>query len=102
MIPVNQFEPAAWATGAGEALVGQTKIADLATGLRAVVAYPVKTMNMNRYSFPTKADGSVWQIDTGSIGAPNLSKHYDPPISAFSLGFIAISRHPVVVDFVIE
>ena len=102
-IPADQFEAAARASDAGHALVGQTEITDPATGLRAVIEYPVKTMNVSRDGFPSKDRGSVWQIDTGPVGVPDLSKRYDPPISAFSLGFIAtISLHPVAADFVLE
>ncbi len=98
-IPTDQFEPAAQATDAGHALVGQTEIADAGTGRRAMIEYPVKTMNLSRDGFPD----SVWQIDTGPVGVPDLSRDYDPPISAFSLGFIAIiSRLPGAADFVIE
>ena len=102
-IPADQFEPAAQATDAGHALVGQTEIADSGTDRRAVIEYPVKTMNLSRDGLPDSAGGSVWQIDTGPVGVPDLSRDYDPPISAFSLGFIAIiSRLPGAADFVIE
>lgn len=102
-IPADRFEPAARATAAGHALVAQTEISDAATGLRAVIEYPVKTMNVSRDGFPSATGESVWQIDTGPVGVPELSKRFDPPISAFSLGFIAtISRHPAAADFVLE
>ncbi len=102
-IPADQFEPAARATDAGHALVAQTEISDPATGLRAVIEYPVKTMNVSRDGFPPREGQSVWQIDTGPVGVPDLSKRHDPPISAFALGFIAtISRHPDAADFVLE
>ena len=102
-IPTDKFEPAARATEAGDALVGQTEIANPTMALRALIEYPVKTMNVSREGFFTKDSGGVWQIDTGPVGVPDLSRRYDPPISAFSLGFIAtISRHPAAADFVLE
>ena len=102
-IPTDQFEPAVRATEAGDGLVAQTEISDPATELRAVIEYPVKTMNVSRDGLPNQDGQSVWQIDTGPVGVPDLSKRYDPPISAFSLGFIAtISRHPDAADFVLE
>ena len=103
-IPTDQFEPAARATDAGDTLVGQTEIADPTMALRALIEYPVKTMNVSRErGISTKDSGRVWQIDTGPVGVPDLSRRYDPPISAFSLGFIAtISIHPDAADFVLE
>ena len=102
-IPVDRFEPAMRATEAGHTLVAQTEISDPATGLRAVIEYPVKTMNVSRDGFPDKNGQSVWQIDTGRVGVPDLSKRYTPAIRAFSLGFVAvISRHPTAADFVLE
>tara|TARA_B100000029_G_scaffold456589_1_gene484692 strand:+ start:45 stop:815 length:771 start_codon:yes stop_codon:yes gene_type:complete len=102
-IPVDKFEPAARATDAGHALVAQTEISNRTTGLRAVIEYPVKTMNVSRDGYPQLDGNGVWQIDTGPIGVPDLSKRHDPPVSSFSLGFIAtISRNPQAADFVLE
>lgn len=102
-IPADRFEPAARATEAGHALVSQTEIADPATGQRAVIEYPVKTMNVSREGFPDGDRESVWQIDTGPVGVPDLSRRHAPPVDAFSLGFIAtISLHPAAADFVLE
>ncbi|MAE63931.1 MAG: hypothetical protein CMJ18_06625 [Phycisphaeraceae bacterium] len=102
-IPADEFEPAARATDAGDAIVAQTQIEDADTRLRAVIEYPVKTMNVSRAGYPSDRDASVWQIDTGPVGVPDLSRRYDAPVTAFSLGFIAtVSRHPAAADFVLE
>lgn len=102
-IRADTFEPAARATEAGDAIISQTQIEDASTGLRAVIECPVKTMNLSREGSPCADRSNVWQIDTGPVGIPDLTTRYDPPISAFSLGFIAtISRHPNAADFVLE
>jgi hypothetical protein len=102
-IPADEFAPAARATETGDAIVAQTQIESTDTRLRALIEYPVKTMNMSRAGYPSDDDDSVWQVDTGPVGVPDLSRHYDPPVDAFSLGFIAtVSRHPAAADFVLE
>ena len=102
-IPIDDFEAVAAATDAGHGIVAQTEITDTDTRMRAVMEYPVKTMNVSRAGYPTGGDGGVWQTDTGPIGLPDLSRRYDPPVAAFSLGFIAVvSRQPHAADFVLE
>ncbi|MDD9988992.1 MAG: hypothetical protein OXQ31_22165 [Spirochaetaceae bacterium] len=102
-IPVSDFAAVAAATDAGHGIVAQTEIADAGTGTRAVIEYPVKTMNVSRAGYPAAGDGSVWQTDTGPIGVPDLSRRHDPPVACFSLGFIAVaSRQPDAADFVLE
>ncbi len=56
------------ATEAGHALVAQTEISDPATGLRAVIEYPVKTMNVSRDGFPDNSG-------TDSTGLPVIKKY---------------------------
>ena len=102
-IPVSDFAAVAAATDAGHGIVAQSEIADAGTGTRAVIEYPVKTMNVSRAGHPAAGDGSVWQTDTGPIGVPDLSRRHDPPVACFSLGFIAVaSRQPDAADFVLE
>ena len=64
----------------------------------------MKTMKVRRAGYPTDGDGSVWQTDTGPVGGwPDLPRRYDPPVAAFSLGFVAVvSRQPDAADFVLE
>ena len=46
-----------------------------------------------------KAD--IYQVDTGIILFPDLSKRYDPQIETFSLAYVAFNA-PHFADFVIE
>ena len=82
------------ATAAGVPMVTQTEIADATTGLRAILECPVKTMNV---SMPLKR----YQVDTGPIAFPDLSRRYDRQIEYLQLAFIAFNA-PHFADFVIE
>ena len=53
-IPVSDFAAVAAATDAGHGIVAQTEIADAGTGTRAVIEYPVKTMNVSRAGYPRR------------------------------------------------
>lgn len=115
-LPVDEYGPAAEATDAGHGLVALTEITaptQSGTGkrLRAVLEYPVKTMNLSAEGYPDGdamgGRGPVWQIDTGPVAVPNLSsldmEGLTPQIAAFSLGFVAtISTQPAAADFVLE
>jgi hypothetical protein len=82
------------ATAAGLPLVSQTKIACADTGLHAVIECPVKTMNIS-------LDKQMYQVDTGPVALPDLTRRYDPPIESLRLAFIAFnSSH--FADFVVE
>ena len=63
-LPTDEFGPAAAATMAGEPLVAYTEITNAETGLRAVVEYPVKTMNVSAEGYPDadamEGRGAVW------------------------------------------
>ena len=60
-------------------------------------------MNVSRDGYPPGRNESIWQLDTGPIGVPDLSKRYDPAVGCFSLGFIAtINLNPHAADFVLE
>lgn len=82
------------ATVAGLPLVSQTEIANDQTGLRAVIECPVKTMNISH-------DRKLYQVDTGPVGYPDLSKRCDPAIDCLSLAFVAFNA-PGFADFVVE
>lgn len=109
-LPVDEFGPAAAATDAGHGLVGYTELeGPEGSGLRAVLEYPVKTMNISAEGYPDAAAmggrGAVWQVDTGPVAVPDLDRRTPgtPQIAAFSLGFIAtISTAPHAADFVLE
>lgn len=82
------------ATDGAHPLVGQTEISNKDTGLRAVIEFPVKTMNI-RDEVPT------YQVDTGPIALPDLSKRYDRPADCLALAFVALNTFDFA-DFVIE
>jgi hypothetical protein len=81
------------ATHAGWPLVAQTEIHDAASGLRAILEYPVKTMNIHD-------EKDLYQVDTGPVALPDLSRH-EPLAGSISLAFVAFNA-PHFADFVIE
>lgn len=91
---LHSFEKIRDATGSGLPIVTQTEFLDKSTGLRAIIEAPCKTMNI---SHPKK----MYQVDTGPIAFPDLSKKYETPIDCLSLAFIAFNVDHFA-DFVIE
>ena len=75
-------------------IVSQTEIWNQKTKLRAIIECPVKTLNTNRKS-------NFYQIDTGPIALPDLSKHYPRYVDSIQLAFVAFNV-PDFADFVIE
>jgi len=75
-------------------LVAQTELANEETGLRCLIEYPVKTMNVS-------IDESLWQVDTGPIALPDLTRRYEPAVDSVRLAFAAFNT-PDFCDFVIE
>ena len=82
------------ATDAGLPIVTQTEVRDEKAALRAVIECPTKTMNIE----PKRR---LYQVDTGPVAFPDLSKRYDPPIDCLRLAFIAFNA-PTFADFVVE
>ena len=82
------------ATKAGNPIVTQTEFQNFDTGLRAVIEGPCKTMNI----LPPKR---MYQVDTGPVAFPDLSKRYDIQMDCLNLAFIAFNT-PHFADFVIE
>jgi hypothetical protein len=75
-------------------IVAQTEIEDNDTGLRAIIEFPVKTMN-------TRRRDSAYQTDTGPVAFPELGRRPERLVDAVSLAFVAFNaRH--FADFVIE
>jgi len=75
-------------------IVAQTEIYSPENGLRAVIEYPVKTMNINN-------SRNIYQVDTGPVLLPDLSKRYERTVDAVKLAFIAFNV-PDFAEFVIE
>ncbi|MBM3725241.1 MAG: hypothetical protein FJW40_07445 [Acidobacteria bacterium] len=82
------------ATHAGLPIVAQTEIANPETRLRAIIEFPVKTMNIH----DTR---DLYQVDSGPVAFPDLSRRYPHPAEALSLAFVAFNA-PGFADFVIE
>ncbi len=91
---LDSFKKIRDATAAGLPIVTQTEIRDDQTGMRAVIECPTKTMNVS-------LDKGMYQVDTGPIAFPDLTKRFDPQIDCLSLAFIAFNA-PHFADFVIE
>lgn len=91
---LGSFEEIRDATAEGRPIVAQTEIRHEETKLTAVIEYPVKTMNVS-------LDDSVYQVDTGPVAYPDLSKRFEPPIDCLSLAFVAFNA-PHFADFIVE
>jgi hypothetical protein len=82
------------ATHSSVSIVAQTEISDPRTHLRAIIEFPVKTMNIH--------DGrDLYQVDSGPVAFPDLSRRYARPAESLSLAFVAFNA-PGSADFVIE
>jgi len=75
-------------------VVAQTEIADAKTGLRAIIEFPVKTLNVHDQR-------NLYQVDTGPIMLPDLSQRYANFAESMSLAYVAFNA-PHFADFVIE
>lgn len=91
---LESFEQIRDATAAATPIVSRTEIQDETTGLKAIIECPVKTMNIS-------LDKMLYQVDTGPIALPDLSKRYEPRIDSLRLAFVAFNA-PHFADFVIE
>lgn len=78
----------------GLPFVSRTEIWNEATRMRAIIECPVKTMNANQ-------ERSLYQVDTGPVLFPDLTRRYGRKIEAFRLAFVAFNA-PHFADFVIE
>lgn len=75
-------------------VVAQTEIWNDETGLRAIVEYPVKTINIH-------VEKNLYQVDTGPLALPDLSRRWERFIDSLSLAFVAFNASHFV-DVVIE
>jgi hypothetical protein len=91
---LNTWEEIRDATAAGVPIVGRTEIKNPETKLRAIIECPIKTMNIS-------LERKMYQVDTGPVAFPDLSRRFDPLISSLSLAFVAFNA-PHFADFVIE
>jgi len=91
---LNTNEEIRHATNEGELLVAQTEIGNPDLGLRAIIEYPIKTMNIHNGK-------NIYQVDTGPVLLPDLSKRYDRIVDAIQLAYVAFNV-PHFADFVAE
>lgn len=91
---LNSWEEIRDVTASATPMVAQTELSDPTTGLRAVIEYPVKTMNISH-------EKRMYQVDTGPVVFADLSKQFADPIECLSLAFVAFNA-PDFADFVIE
>ena len=82
------------ATAAAIPIVTQTEFANPETGLRTIIECPTKTMNVS-------VEKKLYQVDTGPVAFPDLSKRYEPEIDCLSLAFVAFNAESFA-DFIIE
>jgi hypothetical protein len=75
-------------------LVAQTEIRNTETEQRAILEYPVKTMNTHR-------ENDMYQVDTGPLAFPDLTQRHDRNVDGISLAFVAFNV-PDFADFVLE
>jgi len=92
--PLDSWQRISSATSSGLPIVGQTEIRNGQTALRAVMEYPVKTMNICR-------GRSMYQVDTGPLAFPDLGRRCEPQIDCLSLAYVAFNA-PTFSDFVVE
>ena len=91
---LGTFEQIRDVTATDTPLAAQTEITNEETGLRCLMEYPVKTMNVS-------LDEELWQVDTGPIALPDLTRRFEPPVDSVRLAFAAFNV-PHFCDFVIE
>lgn len=75
-------------------IVAQTEIYNEEEGLRAIIEYPVKTMNIHDVK-------NLYQTDTGPVLLPDLCRKYERVVDSIQLAFVAFNT-PEFADFVIE
>ncbi len=75
-------------------IVAQTEIRNTDTRMRAIIECPVKTMNIDEKQ-------GMYQVDTGIVLFPDLSRRYPRQIESLRLAYVAFNT-PHFADFVIE
>ena len=91
---LDAWEKVRDATAAGLPIVTQTELHNPDTGLRAIIECPTKTLNIDR-------NNRKYQVDTGPVALPDLTRRYDLQIESLSLAYLAFNA-PGFADFVVE
>jgi hypothetical protein len=79
--PLGDAREIAEATLANRPLVARTELSDPASGRRAVLEYPIKTMNV-------QVEPNRFQVDTGPLLAPDFGSTAPRPIERFDLAYV--------------
>lgn len=82
------------ATLSNRLLNGRTEITDEAGRYRAMIEFPVKTMNVNDLQ-------NIYQVDTGPILLPDFHSSKERLVERFQLAYVAFN-HPEEAYFVIQ
>ena len=82
------------ATYAWEPVVAQTEIWNEETRQRAIMEFPVKTLN-------TRRQDTIYQVDSGPVVFADLSRRWERMVDGLSLAFVAF-KAPHFADFVLE
>jgi hypothetical protein len=75
-------------------IVAQTELIDCKPGYRAIIEYPIKTMNINDAK-------DLYQIDTGPVLLPDFSSPFECSAETLQLAYVAFNNSQFA-DFVIE
>lgn len=76
------------------AIVARTEISYEHSAMRAIIEYPVKTINIHH-------ERDLYQIDTGPVAFPDLTRGLDDAAEGLSLAYVAFNVESFA-DFVIE
>jgi len=91
------------ATRAGRVLIGQTEICNDDYKLRAIIEYPIKTMNtlradgferLAKYPFPTAETtgrSALYQVDTGPVAFAHLERDCEEHYERIQLAYVAFN-----------
>lgn len=93
-VELDSWEQVRDATAMGLPIVTQTELSHEEGGLRAVIECPCKTMNVG-------IDNRMYQVDTGPVVVPDLTRRFDQRADCLRLAFLAFNA-PEFTDFVVE
>lgn len=82
------------ATLSNQPLIGRTEIMDEGNQIRAILEYPIKTMNVNQ-------EKNVFQVDTGPVPLPDFTSKHERKTEWFRLAYVAYNTFNVS-EFVVQ
>lgn len=81
-------------TKANKALIGRTTIWNEVKSIRAIIEYPIKTINVNH-------DHGLFQVDTGPLPFPDLTCSSECSIEWFSVAFVCYNAFDIA-EFILR